>query len=292
MAARKSLATTPTAKPLPLAAATPRAAAPPAQSPRRWLSAAWKLAALPLLLLFLVPVVLLLSRASPAMLLAQAARPLVYQALGLSLRTTLLSLALILLLGTPLAYWLGRYQFRYKKAVETLIDLPTVLPPSVAGIALLLAFGRRGPIGGWLEAQGIQIAFSTTAVIIAQVFIAAPFYVRAASLGFAAIDSEIVQAAQIDGANRWQALRYIILPLASPALLSGGVMSWARAMGEFGATILFAGNFPGRTQTMPLAIYLGFEQDFDSALTLSVLLILAASFSLLVTRLLIARQAD
>jgi molybdate transport system permease protein len=116
--------------------------------------------------------------------------------------------------------------------------------------------------------------------------------VRAAALGFAAIDTEIVQAAQIDGANRWQALRYVILPLASPALLSGGVMSWARALGEFGATILFAGNFPGRTQTMPLAIYLGFEQDLDSALTLSVLLILAAFLSLLVTRLLISRQAD
>ncbi len=261
-------------------------------SPRRWLSGAWRIAALPLLLLFLVPVVLLLSRVSPTMLLEKAAQPYVRQALGVSLRTTLISLALILLLGTPLAYWIGRFQFRYKKALETLIDLPTVLPPSVAGIALLLAFGRRGPIGGWLEAQGIQIAFSTTAVVLAQVFIAAPFYVRAASLGFAAIDSEIVQAAQIDGANRWQALRYILLPLASPALLSGGVMSWARALGEFGATILFAGNFPGRTQTMPLAIYLGFEQDLDSALTLSVILILAASLSLLATRLLIARQAD
>jgi len=175
--------------------------------------------------------------------------------------------------GTPLAYALAHRYFRYQRLVDTLVDLPLVLPPAVAGVALLMAFGRRGILGGALEIMGIHIAFTTLAVIIAQTFIAAPFYIKAATLGFASIDHELEQAAGLDGASQWQIFRYVILPLSWTALLSGGLMTWARALGEFGATIIFAGNFPGITQTMPLAIYIGFELDLEIALTLSVILL-------------------
>jgi molybdate transport system permease protein len=264
----------------------------PGRSARGWVQDSWRIAALPLVLLFLIPIFMLFVRTSPQAVLTNIGQTTLLQAIGISLRTTLASLGLILLLGTPLAYWMGRYQFRYKKALDTLIDLPTVLPPSVAGLALLMTFGRRGPIGAWLGGMGIEVAFSTAAVVIAQTFIAAPFYVRAATLGFASIDAEIEQAAQLDGASRWQIFRYVILPLSRFALLSGGVMSWARALGEFGATILFAGNFPGRTQTMPTAIYLAFETNLDSALILSVILVTIAFFSLLLIKLLVSHEAE
>jgi molybdate transport system permease protein len=253
---------------------------------------AWRITAIPLLLLFVLPIVMLFTRITPAELLASLGQEEVRQAIGISLRTTLTSLGLILLLGTPLAYLMGRHQFRYKKVVDTVIDLPTVLPPSVAGVALLITFGRRGFIGGWLEGLGIEVAFSMGAVVIAQIFIAAPFYVRSASLGFAGVQSEIVQAAQLDGASRLQVFQFIILPLSRFALFSGAMMSWARALGEFGATIIFAGNFPGRTQTMPTAIYLGFERDLDSALTLAAILIVISFLSLLVIKLFISHEAE
>ncbi len=258
--------------------------------PARWGENLWRLSALPLLLFFLAPLTALLLRTSPALLLASLADATVIQAVSISLKTTLISLGITLLLGTPLAYWMGRCQFAGKRLLDTLIDLPTVLPPSVAGVALLLTFGRRGLFGAVLTDWGIQIAFTQTAVIMAQVFIAASFYVRAASLGFAAVDTEIEQAAQLDGASRWQTFRYVILPLARNALISGGVMSWSRALGEFGATILFAGNLSGQTQTMPLAIYLGFEVNLDIALTLSTLLVAVSGLSLLLVKNLLPAQ--
>jgi molybdate transport system permease protein len=236
----------------------------------------WRLLALPLLAFFVIPIILLFTRTSPADLLDSLRREQVYQAIGVSLRTTLVSLGIILLAGTPLAYWLGRYEFRYRRLVDTLIDLPTILPPSVAGVALLVTFGRRGPVGGWLDVLGVQVAFTQAAVVLAQVFIAAPFYVRAASAAFGGVEAELEQAAQLDGASRWQVFRFVMLPLARAGLVGGAVMSWARALGEFGATILFAGNLPALTQTMPTAIYLGFEVDIDIAVTLSVILTLAA----------------
>jgi molybdate transport system permease protein len=155
-----------------------------------------------------------------------------------------------------------------------------VLPPSVAGIALLIAFGRRGLVGQALTDAGISIAFSTVAVVLAQTFVAAPFYIKTALGGFAAVDRDLEQAAMVDGAGPLQVFGRITLPLAWPVLLGGLVMSWARALGEFGATIIFAGNFPGRTQTMPLAIYIGFELDLAIALTLA-LILLGASFLVL-----------
>lgn len=263
-----------------------------ARAVQRLAENAWRITALPLIFVFLIPIVMLFTRITPQALLENLMEESVQQAIGISLRTTLTSLGLILLLGTPLAYLMGKYQFRGKKALDTLIDLPTVLPPSVAGLALLMTLGRRGLIGGLLNDQGIEIAFTIYAVMIAQIFVAAPFYVRAAALGFAGIDGEIEQAAQLDGASRWQIFRYVILPLSRFALFSGGMMSWARALGEFGATMIFAGNFPGRTQTMPTAIYLGFERNLESALTLSVILIVISFFALLLIKILVAHETE
>jgi molybdate transport system permease protein len=250
----------------------------------------WRLLALPLLLFLALPLIAMFLRTSPERLVINLGNPQVLQAISLSLLTTLITLSITIILGTPVAYLLARYQFPFRKAIDTLLDLPTVLPPSVAGIALLMAFGRRGLLGDWLEAWDIHIAFTQTAVVMAQTFVAAPFFVKAATLGFRAIDQEMEQAAALDGATARQIFRFVTLPLAWTALLSGAVMTWARALGEFGATIIFAGNFPGRTQTMPLAIYLGFELDLDVALALSVILIGCSFLALMVVKLLLQRE--
>ena len=234
----------------------------------------------PLVALLVAPLVVLLTSVGARDLVAQLASRAVLQAVRLSLITSGLSLLLTVVSGTPVAYLLARRRFRGRALLDTIIDLPMVLPPSVAGIALLLTFGRRGPLGPLLGSLGIELAFSQAAVVLAQTFVAAPFYVKAAAVGFADVDRDLEQAAAIDGADSLAVLRWITLPLAGPALLGGAVMTWARALGEFGATIIFAGNYPGRTQTMPLAIYLGFELDLGVALTLAVIL-LVVSFGVL-----------
>lgn len=239
---------------------------------------------LPLVAFLIVPLVALLLRLSPAALLAHLVQPQVAQAIALSMATTSITLLITLAIGTPVGYLLGRKEFRGRQMLDTLVDLPMVLPPAVAGIALLLAFGRRGLFGQYLDDVGITIAFTQSAVVMAQIFVAAPFYVKAAATGFATVDMELEQAAALDGANGWQVFRLISLPLTRTALLGGAVMTWARALGEFGATIIFAGNFPGRTQTMPLAIYLGFELDLNIALTLAVILLAASFLVLLVVK--------
>jgi molybdate transport system permease protein len=238
------------------------------------------LASLPLLLFLLLPLVALVLRVNLERLLANLRDSTVTQAIGLSLITTALTVLITVLAGTPVAYLLARRRFRGRTALDTLIDLPMVLPPSVAGIALLVAFGRRGLLGQYLGALGIELAFTQTAVVLAQLFVAAPFYIKAAAAGFAGVDRELEQAAALDGASALQVGRYVTVPLAWTALFGGAVMTWARALGEFGATIIFAGNFVGRTQTMPLAIYQGFEQELNVALTLSVIL-LGVSFAVL-----------
>lgn len=240
----------------------------------------WWLLSLPLLLFLALPILAMFLRTPPANLLANLSNPQVFQAISLSFMTTLVTLGVTLVFGTPVAYLLARRDFPFRRAVDTLLDLPTVLPPSVAGVALLMAFGRRGLVGDWLEDWGIHLAFTQTAVILAQTFVAAPFYVKAATLGFAGVDKDLEQAAALDGAHSRQVFRFITLPLSWTALLSGAVMTWARALGEFGATIIFAGNYPGRTQTMPLAIYIGFELNLDVALTLAVILV-GCSFAVL-----------
>jgi molybdate transport system permease protein len=248
--------------------------------PRRKLVAWLLLASLPMLAFLLLPLLALLLRIPLVQLLANLANREVAQAVSLSMITTSLTVVLTLLFGTPVAYLLARRRFRGHTALDTLIDLPMVLPPSVAGIALLVAFGRRGLVGQYLSVVGIELAFTSAAVVLAQLFVAAPFYIKAAAAGFAGIDRELEQAAALDGASPSQVFRYVTAPLSWTALLGGAVMTWARALGEFGATIIFAGNFIGRTQTMPLAIYQGLEQELNVALTLSVIL-LAVSFGVL-----------
>ena len=259
-----------------------------ATPPRRTLAARRSLPLLllsvPLALFLLLPLLAVILRVAPARVLANLADPQVGQAISLSLLTTLLTVVIALVAGTPVAYLLARRRFRGSAVLDTLIDLPMVLPPSVAGIALLVAFGRRGLIGQYLAEAGFSIPFTSTAVVLAQVFVAAPFYVKAAAGGFASVEPELEQAAAIDGASPLRVFLAITMPLARPALLSGLVMTWARALGEFGATIIFAGNLPGRTQTMPLAIYLGFELDLDIALTLAVILLIVSFGVLLLVK--------
>jgi molybdate transport system permease protein len=263
---------------------------PPAPPPKAKLSGVWRALSLPMLVFLSLPIIALFLRTSPASLIDNLREPDVLLAIGISLVTTLISTLIIILGGTPLAYSQARGQFRFSRAVDTLVDLPLVLPPAVAGVALLMAFGRRGILGGLLSDLGIHIAFTPLAVILAQVFVAAPFYIKSATVGFKNIDQELEQSAALDGASSPQIFRFLTLPLSWSALLGGSVMSWARALGEFGATIIFAGNFPGRTQTMPLAIYIGFELDLNIALTLSVILILFSFLALIVSKRILDRD--
>lgn len=239
-----------------------------------------------------LPVVALLLRVPVMSLVSYASEPLVLDALQLSLLTTLISLVLIVVGGTPVAYVLGRYRFRGRRALETLIELPLVMPPAVAGVALLLAFGRLGLLGPLLQGAGIDIAFSTVAVILAQTFVAAPFYIKAAQAAFRGVPRELDDSAATEGAGRWARFVHILLPLSLPGLVGGGVMSWARSLGEFGATILFAGSFEGRTQTMPLAIYSALESDLNAAIVLSAILIVVSFALLLAFKLLSGRHVE
>lgn len=213
--------------------------------------------------------------------------PLVVDALRLSLVTTFVTLVIAFMLGTPVAYLLARWRFRGRKLIETVIDLPIVLPPVVAGVALLMAFGRRGLLGSELNALGVSMPFTTLGVVVAQVFVAAPFYVRSARAGFATVPRDVEDAAQVDGATSWEVLRSVSLPAAMPSIVAGIVLCWSRALSEFGATLLFAGNLEGKTQTMPLAIMSAFERSLGAALALAVILLLLSSFILFVSRLVI-----
>jgi molybdate transport system permease protein len=238
------------------------------------------LPAIPLLALIVIPPFALLIHTSPGTLLRYLGTSAVVQAIVLSLWTSAVSLLVTIVFGTPLAYLLGRGKFFGKGVLEVLIDWPIVLPPAVAGIALLMTLGRRGLIGGWLDRAGIEIPFTPIAVIIAQTFVSCPYYIKAASVGFSSISQGILDAAALDGASPIQRFRNVTIPLAFRSLMVGGALTWSRALGEFGATIIFAGNYPGRTQTMPLAVYIGFEIDIHQALTLAAILLII-SFGLL-----------
>ncbi len=251
------------------------------QKSSRRISNLWWMMSAPLIMFLALPLVALIYRGNLMQITSNLQNPMVAQAITLSLRTSSITTLIAFLFGTPLAFAMARSSIRGKRFLDTLIDLPTVLPPAVAGVALLMAFGRRGLVGSFLEMAGVTIGFTETAVILAQTFIAAPLFVKTAVTGFAAIPYELEQAAALDGANTWRVFRFVTLPLSRRALLTGAVLTWARALGEFGATIIFAGNFPGRTQTMPLAIYIGFEIDLDVALTLSVIL-MGLSFVVLI----------
>ena len=225
-----------------------------------------------------LPVVTLVVRSVLDGSLAVAlASPLVLDALSLSLFTTAISLVITVVLGLPLAIVLARHRFRAKGLLEAVVDLPIVLPPSVAGLALLLVFGRRGLLAAPFTLLGISVPFTTVAVILAQTFVAAPFFIRSARTGIAGVDREIEDAARIDGASERHLFRTVTVPLAGSALAAGLVMTWARALGEFGATIMFAGNVEGQTQTLPLVVYSEFQGgNLDSSVAASAILVLAA----------------
>ncbi len=226
-------------------------------------------------LAFLVlPLTGLLIRAPWTTLPHRLAEPGVLAALRLSLLTATLATVLCLLLGVPLAWVLARTRFTGRRVVRALVTVPLVLPPVVGGVALLLVFGRRGLVGGWLDRTfGVTLPFSTAGVVLAEAFVAMPFLIIAVEGALRGADARYEEAAATLGATRWTAFRRITLPLVAPGIAAGTVLCWARALGEFGATITFAGNFPGRTQTMPLAIYLALEQDPYAAIVLSLILL-------------------
>jgi len=252
---------------------------------------AWWIASTPLLLFLALPVVALVLAANPAAIATGLSDSGAQEAIRLSAWTSVVAILVIFALGTPLAYVLSRRARGAARIVESLVDFPLLLPPAVAGVALLLAFGRAGLAGPALAAGGIELPFTALAVIAAQVFVASPLYVRAAAIGFGSVSRDLSEAAEIDGSNSWTTFRRIQMPLAGLAVVEGLIIAWARAVGEFGATLIFAGNSPGKTQTMPIAIYLGFELDFSTALALSATLLGVSLFVLLAARLVRPRLA-
>ena len=234
-------------------------------------------------LLFIgLPVLALLIRAAQhGNFLTGLVGDLALTALRLSLITSGISMGIILLVGTPFAYLLARNTSWILRIVDSLIELPIVLPPVVAGVAMLMAFGRQGVLGPVLETLGIGLPFTTGAVVFAQIFVAAPFYIRSAKLGFQSVARDYEDISQTLGISPWGTFWRLTVPLAAPSLLTGFALAWARSLSEFGATIMFAGNLIGKTQTMPLAIMTAMESSPDSALALSVLL-LAGSVTILI----------
>jgi molybdate transport system permease protein len=221
-----------------------------------------------LIVLLVLPLIALILTTSPSDLAAGVADPLFWPALGLSARTSAASLVVVVAGGTPLGWWLAKTTGPLARSLEALVHLPIVLPPAVLGVALLQAWGREGLLGG----LGLGLPFTTGAVVLAQVVVAAPFYVQAATSAFGELDQDLLDVARTLGADRQAAVLRVAVPVALPGLLGGAAMAWARALGEFGATLLFAGNLAGVTRTMPLAIYTALEGDLRVAVALSVVL--------------------
>ena len=228
-----------------------------------------------LYLLFIgFPVLALLIRAAGQDgFLSSLSSEVALTALKLSLGTSVISMAFVLLIGTPFAYLLAKTTSIFLRALDSLVELPIVLPPVVAGVAMLMAFGRNGILGPPLAELGVSLPFTSIAVVFAQVFVAAPFYIRSAKVGFQSVATEYEDISQTLGVSPWRTFWQLTLPMASPSILTGFALAWARALSEFGATIMFAGNFMGKTQTMPLAIMTAMETSLDTALALSVLLL-------------------
>lgn len=234
------------------------------------------------LLLLLLPLAGLLVRAPWRGLPRLLSEPTVAQALGLSLRTAALATALSLLLGVPVAWVLARLVFPGRRLLRALVTLPLVLPPVVGGLALLVVFGRRGLLGPFLDAAfGISLPFTTAAVVLAETFVAMPFLVVTVEGALNSSDQRLEEAAATLGARPWTTFWRVTLPQIGPSVGAGAVLCFARALGEFGATITFAGNYPGVTQTMPLAVYIALERDPEAATALA-LVLLALSVVILV----------
>ena len=247
--------------------------------------------ALAIVLAFLtLPVVAIFVRTSPGELLSALDDPGVLDALWLSLRTTLTALAIIVVLGTPAAYLLATRSFRGKALVTTLVELPLVLPPAVAGVGLLAALGPAGIVGGTIEDAGIRLALETAGVVVALTFVAAPFFIRGAQVAFASVDRTWLEASRTLGASEARTFLRVAIPAAAPGMLAGLALAWGRAVGEFGATLIFAGSFRGRTQTAPLAIYERLGTDFTAALALAAVLVIFSAALLLTAKLLSGSQ--
>jgi molybdate transport system permease protein len=243
------------------------------------------LAATGLLVAFLaLPIVALAATLGWDGLAAGFRNPLLAPALRLSGLTTACSLTLVVALGTLFAWRVARNPGRTSRFLEAVAQLPAVIPPAVAGVGLLLAFGRRGLFGAFLDRHGFALAFSTPAVVLAEAFVSAPFFIQAAIAAFRRVDENALVVARTLGASPFGAFRRVALPLAAPGLAAGAAMSWARSLGEFGATLLFAGNLTGRTQTLPLAVYTAMESDLRAAQALSLVMVALALLVLLVVR--------
>jgi molybdate transport system permease protein len=243
---------------------------------RRAFEAALVVATAIALAFLLLPLLALFLRVSPDDLVAQLTSDVALDALWVTLKTGVIAHAFVLAVGTPAAYLLGTREFRGRSLVVAALEVPLVLPPAVAGIALLAAFGRRGLLGDSFEALGISIPFTQVAVVMAVVFVASPFYIRQGIAAFAAVDRMLLDASRTLGASPMRTFRRIALPLAAGGLGAGSALAWARGIGEFGATIMFAGSFQGETQTLPLAIYAQLDQERDVAIAIGALLVLVS----------------
>jgi molybdate transport system permease protein len=253
---------------------------------RGWFGVLLAVAVAAVVLFLTLPVVAIFVNTSPGRLLESLGEQGARDALWLSLKTTAIALALIVLIGTPAAYLLATRRFRGRDVVVTLVELPLVLPPAVAGIALLASVGPSGILGGTLDDAGITLALQTAGVVVALTFVASPFYIRQAQAAFAAVDPTLVDASRTLGASEARTFSRIVVPNASGGLVAGGALALGRALGEFGATLMFAGSFEGITQTVPLAIYERFATDFDAALALSAVLVAVSAGILLSVKLL------
>jgi molybdate transport system permease protein len=232
-----------------------------------------------------LPVVAIFVDSSPAELVDSLGERGATEALWLSLRTTAAALAIIVVVGTPAAYLLATRSFRGKAIVVTLVELPLVLPPAVAGVALLAAVGPNGLLGGGIEAAGLELSLTTAGVVVALTFVASPFYVRQAMAAFASVDRTLLDASRTLGASEARGFARVMIPAAMPGLVAGGALALGRALGEFGATLMFAGSFEGITQTVPLAIYARLGTDFEAALALSAVLVAVSAAILLSVKL-------
>jgi molybdate transport system permease protein len=250
----------------------------------RWFTAAAAIALALAFSFFALPLAALFVDRSPGDLLSSLGDPVARDALLLSLQTTLAAI------GTPAAWLLATRSFRGRSLVETLVELPLVLPPAVAGIALLASLGPNGILGGALEQAGVDLVFQTAGVVVALTFVSAPFFIRGAQAAFAALDPTLIEASRTLGASEGRTFLRVAVPAAAPGLAAGLALAWGRALGEFGATLFFAGSFQAVTQTAPLAIYAEYSSDFTAALALSVILVVV-SFALLLTIKLLAGAA-
>ena len=255
---------------------------------RRWFDVALALATGLAVVFLALPLVALFVRIPPTSLISALGDPAVRDAFVVSVKTTVVAHAIVLVVGTPAAYLLATSRFRGRNAILTMFELPLLLPPAVAGLALLATFGREGLLGGSLDALGLSIPFTQIAVVMAIVFVSSPFYLRWGVAAFAAVDPQLLDASRTLGSGPAKTFARVALPLAAGGLGTASSLAWARGLGEFGATIMFAGSFPGETRTLPLAVYAEFDRDFDVALAIGALLVVASLATLATIRLLLS----